>query len=238
MSEATYKRVGDTIEEAGIATAVTAGQMAQKATLAAFATHSFAIGDKAVYRVAGVIALTMEASGAAGAVGAEVWFDASANTGSLVPKYDTGDFRVGVLTLAVDASATTAYVLLNEGAESLLRITEGKTVETKSANYTLDAQDVGKVILVDTDAFTLTLPATVVGYEYIIMNGGKSGAVLITVSPNASDAIMGPDIAGVANKDYLNTKATAEPGDYLLITGDGADGWFANKVRGTWAQEA
>ncbi len=111
--------------------------------------------------------------------------------------------------------------------------------ETKSANYTIDAQDTGKIIYIDTDAFTVTLPATVVGLGPVtFVNAGAFGGVAINLSPNANDKIMGPDIAGTDNKDLINTKATARRGDYVTLEADGADGWYVSDIKGTWAEEA
>jgi hypothetical protein len=87
------------------------------------------------------------------------------------------------------------------------------------------------------DAKTITLPATAAGLGPIaIINGGADAAVLITVQPNASDKIMGPDIAGVDNATRTNTKATAKHWDYIIIHPDIAgNGWEIQKMRGIWA---
>ena len=114
----------------------------------------------------------------------------------------------------------------------------GKVIDLKSANYTLDIQDNGKIIAVDTDAVVITLPATVVGYKFSIMNVAAFGAALISLSPNAVDLIAGPDTAGTDNKDQQNTKATSKRGDSITVLGDGANGWFIQDRVGTWAEEA
>lgn len=110
--------------------------------------------------------------------------------------------------------------------------------ETVSANKTLDAQDTGKIMEVDTDAVVITLPSTAVGIVYHIRNVAADAAAKVSVSPAALDKIMGPDIAGVDNKDLINTKATAKKGDYVKLIGDGASGWFVAEISGTWAAEA
>jgi len=111
--------------------------------------------------------------------------------------------------------------------------------EEVTANKTLDAEDNGKLLVVTTDALTITLPSTGTAYgPYHIMNGGAAGAVLITISPAAADKIFGCDMAGVDNKDLLNTKATAEKGDFVSIYYGGATGWSIGEMRGTWAAEA
>jgi hypothetical protein len=61
----------------------------------------------------------------------------------------------------------------------------GKTFEVVSANKTLDIQDNGKVMVVDTDGVVITLPATVDGMEFVVMNGGSAVG-------NAGISIQGP----------------------------------------------
>ena len=107
------------------------------------------------------------------------------------------------------------------------------------ATKTLDAQDVGKLLFC-TVTTVITLPSTVVGYTYTVVNfGAADGDVQISLDPAAADKIMGPDIAGVDNKDLINTLATAVVGDRVTIIGDGSLGWYVvAPVHGTWAAEA
>lgn len=113
----------------------------------------------------------------------------------------------------------------------------GYTAETVSDNKTLDVQDTAKVFFVDTDAKTITLPA-VEGMAFRIVNAGAYGTVAVNISPNANDMIEGPDLAGVDNKDLINTKATACRGDYADIEYGDANGWIVRELIGTWAAEA
>jgi len=111
--------------------------------------------------------------------------------------------------------------------------------ETISADKTLDAEDSGKLFWVDTDAKVITLPAIAAGLDgCAIVNGGAFGTVAVTLSPNASDMILGPDITGADNKDLINTKATARRGDFVILGGNDADGYATQALRGTWAREA
>ncbi len=111
--------------------------------------------------------------------------------------------------------------------------------ETISADKTLDAEDSGKLFWVDTDAKTITLPAIAAGLDgFVVVNGGSYGTVAVNVSPNASDMILGPDITGADNKDLINTKATAQRGDFVILGGNDADGYATQALRGTWAREA
>lgn len=111
--------------------------------------------------------------------------------------------------------------------------------ETISADKTLAAADVGKLFWVDTDAVTITLPAIATGLDGVaIVNGGAFGAVAVTLSPNASDMILGPGITGADDKDLINTKATARRGDFVKLGGNDADGYAVQEIRGTWARQA
>lgn len=111
---------------------------------------------------------------------------------------------------------------------------------------TLVVADSGKVYLMATDAKTFTLPATVKDLRYTFINTGADGAVGITISPNASDKIMGSlsnggqkiIMSGTDDKDIVNTKATALKGDYLTLVGDGADGWYIERGNGVWTEES
>ena len=128
------------------------------------------------------------------------------------------------------------YMIVEYDAGVLKDPHEGLTAETVSDNKTLDNQDTGKVFFVDTDAKAITLPA-VEGMKCRIVNAGAFGTVLVTISPNSSDGIKGPDLTNTDDKDLLNTKATACRGDYVDIEYADATGWCVSKLVGTWAKE-
>jgi hypothetical protein len=112
-------------------------------------------------------------------------------------------------------------------------------VETITESQTLSYNDSGKVFLVGTDALVITLPATKAGVRFTFVNSGADDAVLITVSPNANDAIMGT-IAAVSmsasdDGDLTNTKSGANKGDWATIVGDGDSGWYIIGGDGVWA---
>jgi hypothetical protein len=110
--------------------------------------------------------------------------------------------------------------------------------ELKSANYTVDAEDSGKVIWVDTDAVVITLPAVGGIGGVIVANAAAYGVSGVAVSPNASDMIEGADITAADNKDIINTKATAQRGDFVDIWDGDANGWLVSRRKGVWAREA
>lgn len=134
---------------------------------------------------------------------------------------------------------------------TLYSLPDGRKAVDVSEAKTLAIKDCGVVQNVTVDGLTITLPATVVGYDYTIRNGGvkitsgpiRSGAdgtILITVSPNSNDMFVGMELTGANDKDMTNTKATSKVGDELSILGDGAaaSGWVIKRVVGTWAKEA
>ena len=114
----------------------------------------------------------------------------------------------------------------------------GFTHELKSANYTVDAEDAGKVLWVDTDAVVITLPAVGGISGVVVANAAAYGVSGVAVSPNAADMIEGPDITAADNKDIINTKATAQRGDYIRVDDGDANGWTITAKRGVWAREA
>lgn len=106
-------------------------------------------------------------------------------------------------------------------------------VETVGATKTLDEGDSG-VIQDCPVTTTITLPATVVGTTYLIRVGAPG--VTVTVAPNASDKIMGNGFTSADNKALI---FTSQPfGSYVVLVGDGANGWFAQFVHGTATRAA
>lgn len=145
-----------------------------------------------------------------------------------------GNSYVGVVSRYV--SATKLEVEFRPGEVDEFEY--GAARETHSANYTVDIQDSGKILYMDTDAKVYTLPATAAGIDVTFVNAGSYGTVIQTISPNAADKIQGNDITSADNKDIINTKATAQRGDFIRLVADGTDGWLIVAQRGIWAREA
>jgi len=113
--------------------------------------------------------------------------------------------------------------------------------ELLSGIKTFDAQDSGKVFFVDAagDGDALTLPAIATGLDGIkIVAIGAFGTTQIKIDPAAADMILGPDMAGVDNKDLLLTKATQRRGDYVVLGLGDADGYSVTELTGIWTAEA
>jgi len=160
------------------------------------------------------------------------------------PIKSTSGFEVGAAASGLTGEVNTEVIDSSGNVTTAGTVKGKKVVETVSANKTLAAADSGKVFIVDTDAIVITLPSTASGLTYTFINGGADGAVLISVSPAAADAVHGTTsastnvvLSGVDDKDLLNTKATATTGDSSVIVGDGSVGWYLLDSTGIWASQ-
>lgn len=117
------------------------------------------------------------------------------------------------------------------------------------SNKTLADTDCGLVQNVIADSVVITLPSTVVGYNFTVRNGGvksangptgavSDGTALVTIAPASLDKIAGNAFTATDAKQALNTKATSHVGDEMQLVGDGVNGWMVTKVIGTWARQA
>ena len=107
--------------------------------------------------------------------------------------------------------------------------------ELSAGTLTLDIEDQGKLIVADTDATVITLPATATPTNCVVLNIGAFGTVKLSLSPQAADKVQGPNLPGTDNVDHTNTKATQRRGDYVkIVTGD-ANGPIIAEQRGIWA---
>jgi len=151
-----------------------------------------------------------------------------------------GNSFVGVVVRYV--AANTAIVEFRPGENDEFGSNPNRVL--KSANYTTDAADCGKIIYVDTDAVVITLLAgsSIADYMVTVVNAAAFGVALISVDFNAADNNAGGCgmAAGAAGKQLNNTKITAQRGDYLVLASNGKAtnaGWHILDKRGIWAQE-
>lgn len=105
--------------------------------------------------------------------------------------------------------------------------------EAVTGAKTLDEGDNGVTQNVTATA-TITLPSTVVGYTYPIRVGAEG--ITVTVSPAALDKIMGNGFTSADNKDLVFTNQPA--GSFVVLHGDGANGWVVGAINGTATKEA
>jgi len=116
---------------------------------------------------------------------------------------------------------------------------------TLTVTQDVNANQAGGEFNIATDAKVITLPkidANNVGMEFKFRNTGADGNNIITISPNAADAIHGTvgsvSSGGVANKDWINTKATANKGDWCSLVAIEAGSWYLTGGDGVWASES
>jgi hypothetical protein len=82
--------------------------------------------------------------------------------------------------------------------------------------------------------------------EFTFRNTGADGANIITLSPASADGINGTIAnsaadsvaSGVVNKDLINTKATANNGDWVKLRAVSTTKWYIEGGVGIWASQA
>jgi hypothetical protein len=117
--------------------------------------------------------------------------------------------------------------------------------ETLTTTQDISINDAGAEFNIATDAKIMTLPtitAENIGAEFTFRNTGADGNNIITISPSATDAIHGTIAAvssgGVDNKDWINTKASANKGDWCTLKAVALTDWYITGGDGVWASEA
>ena len=117
--------------------------------------------------------------------------------------------------------------------------------ETLTTTQDINANDSGTEFNIATDAKVMTLPlitTEILGTEFTFRNTGADAANIITISPNALDAVNGTVAAvqasGVVNKDWINTKASATTGDWCTLKAVELTGWYITGGDGVWASES
>jgi hypothetical protein len=105
-----------------------------------------------------------------------------------------------------------------------------------AATKTLDLEDTGKLIFCSITT-VVTLAATAVGGLYRLMCGAAYGTAQVSADPVAADLIIAPDSSGADNKDYVNTLATAQRGDFIDLLHGSVNGPVVVGRRGTWLKE-
>lgn len=112
---------------------------------------------------------------------------------------------------------------------------------TITGNVTLTEADSGSTIFVGAADVVVTLPATIPGarYRFVLLAAGLSAGTGLSISPNASDKIMGNGFTSADDKDAILAGAGDREGDTIEIEGDKAgDGWVILDVIGTWTRQA
>ena len=129
--------------------------------------------------------------------------------------------------------------------------TSNSVVRVRTKQVTLiDTQDIlvnqaGVEFNIATDAKILSLPKITkenLGAEFTFRNTGADGNNIITLSPAATDAVHGTVAAvqagGVVNKDWINTKSSANKGDWCTLKAVALTEWYCTGGDGVWASES
>lgn len=142
----------------------------------------------------------------------------------------------GVFIGFVRRFVSSGVVVVEYDASNYIDPYGGGVYETYSASSTLDKLDTGKTFFVDTDAQTMTmLAAAVLTASHIkVVNIGAYGTIAVSIDPNASDLISGPDDTGADGGIMVNTKATAQRGDFVELSQTGDEGLHVVAIKGTW----
>lgn len=234
MAEALFIQEGESINYTPAA-AVAAGKIVQMGGFIGIAKRPIAAGALGVLAITGVFAFAKSgSSGPTFEPGDPVFFTLATSLASRTG--GSGTIHVGTCTESAGASATTVKAkLLPHGLPAWLQGKLWEDVTLAGGNKTLDAEDVGKVLNVTVGHATnvITLPATGAAFRSFVIRCGATGQ-RIAVSPNASDKIMGPDIAGVDDTDMIMAAATSTAGDYLAFGYGGTDGWMIDGRLGTF----
>lgn len=130
---------------------------------------------------------------------------------------------------------------------------------TLTASRTFTEGDTGGTFAIATDSLVMTLPLIAtqnLGMELTFINSGADGNNIITLAPNSADAFHGGVVtstganadattseallswgSGVVDKDFVNTKTTANKGDYITVKAMVATHWQIIAGAGTWASQ-
>lgn len=162
--------------------------------------------------------------------------------------FGNGELKIG----GVAVTATAAELNVTDGvtagtvsaSKALVADSSGQIAGIKplteviTTNRTVTNAESGINLIADAVDLTVTLPATVEGMLVTVTVKTISASTGVSISPNASDKIMGGGITPADDKDLINTAATDAVGDTVTLLGDGVDGWIIINKIGTWARQA
>lgn len=141
----------------------------------------------------------------------------------------TASATVGSFTSALRGSTSTNYLPLTTPAVSAYAPLSTLT----GGNLTLTAADNGKtVIITDSSARTVTLPAPQDGLHFRVYCSNASGAHV--VNPSASAKFQGFTYGAKTNGQTLTRTASAA-GESLYFVAQGTTIWWVVEKVGTWA---
>ncbi len=112
---------------------------------------------------------------------------------------------------------------------------QGLWFEPITSSFTVDVNDIGKVLLIKNSGLTMTLLAVVVSHKFLfVYDGPEDGTGTLKIKPNDNDKILGVDFSG-DEKDTIDL-TFGKPGDLIEVDYLSADGWVVTKIAGNWSQ--
>lgn len=121
--------------------------------------------------------------------------------------------------------------------------------ETLTTSGSVNANQAGGEFNIATDGLAISLPlidSNNIGMEFTFRNTGADGNNIITLSPNAADGVNGSIAnaaadsvaSGTVNKDWINTKASANKGDFVTLKAVSTTEWYVTGGVGIWASQS
>ncbi len=229
----TFKGEGKSIQYVnGSGGSISSGGVIDFGDFHGISVATIANGDTGAMRVSGEHVLPATTAGKWQA-GDDLFWDDSND--KLIALGGSGYRYIGKASRSKPAGTeTTARVLLNFGAVISPQMCDRVWEAIAAGTKTLNAQDVGKVMNVTQDC-TVTLPATVAGAKFILRMGGLDTIVQIIIDPAGADKLIGPDYAPADGVTYINTKASAKTGDFVVLDAT-PDGYYITSEKGTWVE--
>lgn len=240
MAVATYVQDGYSLDFTPAA-AVDAGDIVIMGDIVGVAKLDIAASALGALAVGGVFDVAKDGTtGPVFAINDPVWFDLATELAVRVPTTAgmSGVVYLGTCVKAAGTNEDTVRVRFAEpSTPDWMRDLCWEDVTLAGGSKTLDADDIGKVmnVTVGHASNVATLPAVAVANEFVVRCGTTGQRV--AVDPNSSDKIMGPDLAGTDNKDYILAAATSKAGDFIRLVYFSADGWRIMQMRGIWVSE-
>ncbi len=183
-------------------------------------------------------ALSILATGTSGSA-ASILIDTA--DGGIVMTAD-GSSKGDITIDAADDVTITAVgkVVMNLGAEASTYqgnlLHAGQAVQTITTG-SLTTAHCGYVNQVAVDGQTITLPATVAGVEFWIMNTAADDGSILTIDLAGADKFISGIFPNAVDGELIElTKVGSNYGDYIKVSAH-TDGWIVTELVGTWAED-
>ena len=131
-----------------------------------------------------------------------------------------------------------ALVFRSPSGEAVMAISDGVNKQNLSSSATMGVSQSGLLITVTTDGMVFTLPTVTTNVDlfYSFINGANTyGALSFQVQANTTNGFVGGGIAtAVLGSRLTLVKATATPGDSVIVNAGGSTSWVIYDITGVW----